>query len=93
MTTIETARALAGSSFDDLPDDVIVATLQEIERKLRRSLKSSEAAIFRSCLNGRRAFLAKQAGIVQPAFVPEMYGDMRTAQERAADTNANGEPQ
>lgn len=89
MTTIEQVRALVGNEFDDMPEAEAVRTLESVEKKIGRPLKSSEASFLRGALTNRKSYLERQAGIEQPKFVPEMYGTPRNTGFR--DDNNEGE--
>ena len=92
MTDLNTARNLAGPAFNDMSDVEVLGTLAEIERLVRRPLKTSEAQMYRDSLAARRAYLEKKAGKQQPEFVAEMYGaQRRTAADIASDSNEQGE--
>lgn len=92
MTEIQRARELAGAEFSDMQDADVLAVLEAAEHVMRRPFLPKEASFFKGALRARRTRLAQAAGAAKPAFVPEMYGDMRSAAERRADDNLVGEP-
>ena len=74
MTTLNRARQLAGTEFDDMLDSEVLSTLAYSEKAMGREFEQSEASYFKDALRGRRDYLAKKAGVEQSKFDSRMYG-------------------